>query len=238
LDRNGFPNQSTASSPPDSSCSHLALCGRAPSTPMKHTEAMWADINQTRTVVPLFATIIQQQLKAAIHGPLTVPHNHFSIQKLGGHQIVLRHNAQPILTPLRLRRWRLITQLTILSTTWTPVLTATTRFAFGANSLSLISHDVRFGALLSLSKFETSGSRSTVEKSWWTPAAPKGDDVFLVAEPHALVSSFMLALDAVEETEICTYPTSMGTCGGRLGQHFAISNFMQSSHIIRPPQMS
>jgi hypothetical protein len=102
-----------------------------------------------------------------------------------------------------------------------------TRFAFGANSLSLVSHDPRFGALLSLSKFETSGSNSTVERSWWTPAAPKGDEFYLVADTLSLV-------DAVEEPEICTHSSSIGAYGGRLDQHFTVRNFMQSSHIIAP----
>jgi hypothetical protein len=165
LDRNGSLNQSIASSPPYSSCSHSALCGRAPSTPTRHTEATWADIDQTRTVAPLLVAVIQRQLKAAIQGPMAVPRNHFSIGKLEGHQVILTQDARPILTLLRLRRWRLMAQLTILSTTCTPILTAMTRFAFGANSLSLVSYDPRFGVLLNLSKFETSGSNSTVKRS-------------------------------------------------------------------------
>jgi hypothetical protein len=90
---------------------------------------------------------------------------------------------------------------------------------------------------LSLSNFETSGSNSTVERSWWTPAAPKDDDIFWVADPLSLFSSFNLAMEAVEELEICTHSSSIGACGGTPWQHFTIRDFMQSSYIIAP-QMS
>jgi hypothetical protein len=58
-----------------------------------------------------------------------------------------------------------------------------------------------------------------------------------VADHFSLVSSFILAMNVVEEPEICTHSSSIGACGGRLDQHFTIRNFMQSSHLIAP-QMS